>query len=145
VQQHADGLLRFLAVRVGWDEAEDCLQETFLAALRGYPSLRTAENLPGWLLTIARNKATDALRQAARRPVAVAEVPEGAPADPPVGSAPDVWDAVGGLPAKQRQAVVMRFGDDHSYAHIARRMATSEDAARRNVHEGIKRLRRNTL
>jgi DNA-directed RNA polymerase specialized sigma24 family protein len=45
------------------------------------------------------------------------------------------------VPAKQRAAVALRFVLDADYATIATAMETSEDAARRNVHEGLKRLR----
>ena len=45
------------------------------------------------------------------------------------------------LPPKQRTAVALRFVLDADYALIASSMQTSEDAARRNVHEGLKRLR----
>ena len=46
------------------------------------------------------------------------------------------------LPGKQRTAVALRFVADAAYAEIAAVMGTSEEAARRNVHEGLKRLRK---
>ena len=54
----------------------------------------------------------------------------------------DLWDKVGRLPGKQRRAVGLRFAADRPYDEIARTLSISEDAARRNVHEGIKKLRR---
>ena len=45
------------------------------------------------------------------------------------------------LPPKQRTAIALRFVADAAYAEIAAVMGTSEEAARRNVHEGLKRLR----
>ena len=45
------------------------------------------------------------------------------------------------LPDKQRTALALRFVADLAYAEIAAAMETSEEAARRNVHEGLKRLR----
>jgi len=36
---------------------------------------------------------------------------------------------------------VLRFVTDAPYAEISAVMGTSEEAARRNVHEGLKRLR----
>ncbi|MEA2469010.1 MAG: hypothetical protein QOE38_8, partial [Thermoleophilaceae bacterium] len=57
VDQHRDQLARFLAATVGPVEADDCLQETFIAALRAYPRLRAGSNVRAWLFTIARNKA----------------------------------------------------------------------------------------
>src|SRR6266581_1155575 len=62
IDAHAAELHRFLAASVGPDRAEDCLQETFLSALRAYPRLRHADNLRAWLYTIAQRKATDAVR-----------------------------------------------------------------------------------
>ena len=54
---------------------------------------------------------------------------------------PDVWGLVHRLPPKQRSAIALRFLADASHAQIAEAMGTSEEAARRNVHEGLKRLR----
>jgi RNA polymerase sigma factor (sigma-70 family) len=45
------------------------------------------------------------------------------------------------LPEKQRSAVVLRFTCDLSHREIGRALDCTEAAARRNVHEGIKRLR----
>jgi DNA-directed RNA polymerase specialized sigma24 family protein len=53
----------------------------------------------------------------------------------------DLWRLVRELPDKQRTAVALRFLADAAYAEISKVMETSEEAARRNVHEGLKRLR----
>src|SRR6187397_404136 len=97
---------------VGRDGAEDCFQETFLAALRAYPKLRDGRNLRGWLLTIAHRKAIDHHRARGRQPTPMAEVPEVA-VENGIG-APDeeLWAAVGALPPKQRAAVALRYGSD---------------------------------
>lgn len=139
--EHAPAVLRFLA-RIAGADAEDCFQETMLSALRAYPALEHGTNLRGWLMTIARRKAVDSKRAAARRPVPVAELDlaEAAATDAPPDR--DLWDQVRLLPAKQRRAVGMRFVEDRSYEEIAGAMDTSQDAARRNVHEGVKKLRR---
>ena len=62
LDEHASGLRRFLVGYVGWAEANDCWQETWLAALEAYPGLWHGGNLRGWLFTIARRKALDCLR-----------------------------------------------------------------------------------
>ena len=145
LDDHAQAVLRFLVRRVGSAEAEDCFQETFLAALRAYPRLQEAGNLRGWLLTIARNKAIDMQRDAARRPVPddAVELVAAAGAEPgPQARDGELWDSVRRLPSKQRSAVALRFVEDRSYDDIARAMEISPDAARQNVHAGIKKLRR---
>ena len=53
----------------------------------------------------------------------------------------NLWQLVRDLPDKQRTAVALRFLADAAYAEISKVMQTSEEAARRNVHEGLKRLR----
>ena len=142
VHDHAHELHRFLVGSVGPIEAEDCLQETFMSALRAYPRLRHADNLRAWLYTIAQRKATDAVRRRARRPARDLEgVDPVAPAAPnPIDDA--LWHDVARLPGKQRTAVVQRYVLDLAYAEIASRMGISEEAARQNVSAGLRRLRR---
>ncbi len=125
---------------VGRAEAEDCFQETFLAALRAYPRLRDAGNLRGWLLTIAHRKAIDHHRANGRRPLPIAEPVEATTFDPEPGEG--IWEMVGALPPKQRAAVALRFGADLPHSEIAAALGCSPEAARRSLHEGIKRLRK---
>ena len=141
IEAHAAELHRFLVGLVGPTEAEDCLQETYMSALRAYPRLRHGEHLRAWLYTIAQRKATDAVRRRARRPTRDLDGFE--PAAPPAPEPDDgLWHAVRSLPAKQRAAVVHRFALDLAYAEIAERMGISEEAARQNVSAGLRRLRR---
>ena len=142
LDEHRDGVYRFLVASLGRDEADDCFQETFISAMRAYPRLRDASNLRSWLFTIAHRKAIDAHRARARRAVPVEEVPEQADAGGVgLNGEPELWRAVRGLPTKQRAAVLHRYVNDLAYADIGRVMGCSEDAARRSVHEGLKKLR----
>ena len=129
---------------VGRAEAEDCFQETFVAALRAYPRLRADSNLRAWVLTIAHRKALDAHRGRTRRPLALADPTavdaRAAPSPPPRDEA--LWDAVGELPARQRSAVVLRYVADLPHRDIAAAIGCSEEAARRSLHEGLSRLRK---
>jgi RNA polymerase sigma factor (sigma-70 family) len=140
---HGRDVHRFLIASVGPVDADDCYQETWIAVLRAYPELRSASNLRSWVLTIAHRKAIDHARSRARRPVPVGE-PDAGAAEPPVEATLDgeIWSNVAGLPDKQRTALALRFVADAAYAEIAAVMDTSEEAARRNVHEGLKRLRK---
>lgn len=126
---------------VGHVDADDVYQETCLAALRAYPRLRNASNLRSWLLTIGHHKAIDLLRAKGRQAIPVDEVPE--PPLPPPTDGPDdgLWDSVRALPAKQRTALALRYVVDAPYSEISAVMDMTEEAARRNVHEAIKRLR----
>ena len=132
---------RFLTVAVGPSDVDDCFQETFLAALRAYPRVTRGERLDRWILRIASRKAIDHHRASARRAVPTAEPPERA--TPTVDPTPDdeLWEAVRTLPPRQRVAVVHRHVLDRPYPEIAELMGSTEEAARANVSQGIKKLR----
>jgi RNA polymerase sigma factor (sigma-70 family) len=141
LDNHATAVMAILRGAVGRDGAEDCFQETFLSALRAYPKLKDGSNLRGWLLTIAHHKAIDHHRDRGRNPVPVAEVAEVAAADGIPEPDDGLWAAVGALPPKQRAAVALRYGSDLPHGEIAAALGCSPEAARRSLHEGLKRLR----
>ena len=140
---HGSMVLRVCRAVLGPDEAEDAWSETFLAALKAYPRLPGDANVEAWLVTIAHRKAIDAVRAAARRPLAVDPLPErpareGAPADQDT----DLWSAVAALPPRQRMAVAYHYLAGLPYAQIAEITGGSADAARRAAADGIAALRR---
>jgi RNA polymerase sigma factor (sigma-70 family) len=163
---HREDVWRFLVASVGREDADDCFQETFIAALRAYPRLRVDSNLRAWVLTIAHRKALDVYRGRARWALPVAEI--AAVADGAAGQAArgmptrrrgnasgdgegsssvpardeTLWEAVHELPDRQRSAVVLRFVGDLPHRDIAAAIGCSEEAARRSLHEGLTTLRR---
>jgi RNA polymerase sigma factor (sigma-70 family) len=141
---HGAAVHRFLVASVGPSEADDCFQEACIAALRAYPRLTRADNLRGWLLRIAQCKAIDSHRSRVRRPLPIADTPEQRSHSAPleaIDGEPAIWSRVRALPQKQRAAVFLRSAAGLSYDEVAEALDCSEDAARRNVHEGLKRLR----
>lgn len=142
IDEHSGHVAAFLRGMLSPADADDALQETYLAALRAYPRFE-GSNPRGWLLTIARRKAIDAIRAAARRPQALAE-PDALPATNLTdfdGAGGGVWEEVAELPPRQREAVVLRFAADLRYREVGVAMGCSEAAARRSVHEAITKLR----
>jgi RNA polymerase sigma factor (sigma-70 family) len=139
---HRGDVYRFVVASVGPSDADDVFQEACIAALRAYPRLESAANLRGWLLRIAQRKAIDAHRARGRRAVPVGDAPE-RPAPPAElnGADPELWAAVRELPTKQRTAVFCRAVLGMPYAELAEILDCSEEAARRSLHEGLKRLR----
>src|SRR5688572_5283964 len=109
LDEHREPVWRFLVAVAGRQEADDCLQETFLAALRACPRLESGANRRSWVFPVAHGKAIDSHRGRARRPQPADDLPEHpAPANSPAGD-PELWELVLGLPPKQRAAVVLRF------------------------------------
>jgi RNA polymerase sigma factor (sigma-70 family) len=137
---HRGDVYRFLVASVGPVDADDCFQETWIAALRAYPRLKRVDNLRAWLLRIAQRKVIDSHRARARRPSPSGSLPEeGAPVEH--DGRPELWAAVRRLPDKQRAAVFCRSVLGMPYDELAELLDCSQDAARRNVHEGLKTLR----
>lgn len=141
VEQHGRAVLRFCAAEAGPERADDCFQETMLAALRAYGELRDPGALRGWLFAIAARKVIDLHRSSARAPEPAPDIEALASVtDPPQRDAA-LWARVARLPDKQRRAMTLRYCGDLSHGEIAAVMATSEAAARRNVFEGLARLK----
>jgi RNA polymerase sigma factor (sigma-70 family) len=144
---------RFLMGTVGPNEVDDCFQETFLAALRAYPKLRSGDNLRGWVLAIATRKAIDAARARGRRAEPVGDVTALLPAGAG-GHTVDVESEAFGdsieeplrndilaLPPMQRVALVHRVLLDRPYAELAAAMGCSVESARANVYQALRKLR----
>jgi len=142
VAEHGPTVLRVCRAVVGPVDAEDAWSETFLAAMRAYPELPESANVEAWLVTIAHRKAIDITRARARRPIAVAELPE-----PPTRAGRkddwdgELWEALRELPDKQRTSVAYHYLAGLPYREIASITGSSEDAARRAAADGIKKLR----
>jgi RNA polymerase sigma factor (sigma-70 family) len=135
--EHRTDVLRLLHRRLGADRADDAFQETFLRALRAYGRLRHGENLRAWVLTIAQNVALDILRRT-RPTEELAELP----ADDVPPAYAELAELTDGLGAKERAAVVLRYGYDLSYEQIASALDSSPAAARQAASTGVRRIRR---
>jgi RNA polymerase sigma factor (sigma-70 family) len=141
---HRDAVWRFLVCSLGRGEAEDCFQETFIAALRAYPRLRPGSDPRAWVLTIAHRKALDAHRRRSRGALLIADPSAVDGRSEPLEPARDeaLWQAVEELPSRQRSAVVLRYVADLPHRDIAAAIGCSEEAARRSLHEGLAKLRK---
>ncbi len=143
VATHGATVLRVCRAVVGPDDADDAWSETFIAALRAYPSLAEGTNLEAWLVTVAHRKAVDILRARKRRPVPLEQLPEpDATTAPGQEEADGVWTAVAALPDKQRLAIAYHYLAGLPFAQVAAILGGTTDAARRAAADGMKTLRR---
>ena len=133
-------------------EAHDLVQEVFLRAYRAYARLRPGSNVRAWLYKIATNCTYSAIRREYRGGGVELPLMDEHDARPDDADLPDVQFVIGQtlesirqgiaeLPPKQRAALVMRYVQELEYDEIASALGCSEDSARANVYQAIKRLR----
>jgi RNA polymerase sigma-70 factor, ECF subfamily len=107
------------------EQAEDVTQESFLKAIRAWPTLTTTDNLSNWLYTIATNTAYDALRRQRRLSWSSLEASVLPVADHT--SDPDehypmqaaVHHALSRLPQRSQRALLMHVVEGYSLQEIA--------------------------
>ncbi|HEV7420925.1 MAG TPA: sigma-70 family RNA polymerase sigma factor [Mycobacterium sp.] len=143
VAEYGPMVLRVCRAVLGPVDADDAWSETFLSAMRAYPSLDPAANIEAWLVTIAHRRAIDVGRAISRAPVPAEALPERrAQAGSSAADDPLLWAALESLPDKQRQAVAYHHLAGLPHAEIAELLGNSPAAARRAAADGIKTLRK---
>jgi RNA polymerase sigma factor (sigma-70 family) len=112
-------LLGLLCAATGdLDAAAEATDEAFARALARWDRVSQMESPSGWTYRVALNAVRKQMRKRTReRRHADAEVRGFVPA-----SRPEVWDAVRELPARQAEAVLLRYVADLPEAEIARAM-----------------------
>jgi RNA polymerase sigma-70 factor (ECF subfamily) len=131
-------------------DADDLYQETALKAYRAWDRLPCDANHRAWLYRIASNTFLSDKRKTSRlRSLDAEETVESIPAasrddDGRLDAGNllrEVEVFIGNLPPKQRIALVQRKYLDIGYPEIAATLGCSEEAARRSVHEALRKLR----
>ena len=147
VDAHWRDVARLAHALAGPVDGDDVAQQAWTQALAAYPSLRSATNLRGWLLTITHRCAMDVHRGRARRavphddPASLSEGPAAPAADAGLPDGP-LWASVAALPPRQREAVVLKYVADLDHPTIARVLDTSPTMSRRLVSDALSTLRR---
>jgi RNA polymerase sigma-70 factor (ECF subfamily) len=151
VQRHQGAVFRFARMLSRQDaDAEEVLQETFLAAWRGAARFRGESAVLTWLLAIARRAV---LRQTRRRVGEPAEFDSlealGSAAgwgDPRAGGLPRLDDrlelerALSTLAASDREVLVLRDVEGLSTSEAARVLGVEDAALRARLHRARLRL-----
>jgi RNA polymerase sigma-70 factor (ECF subfamily) len=130
-------------------DAEDVTQLTFVAAWTGRDGYDPQRGtMLGWLLGIARRKAVDRLRSAARDE-RITETVRAQPGHPDGPETPDrlvdrlvVADEMARLPDEQRRALELAFFDDLTHPQIAAVTGLPLGTVKSHIRRGMANLRR---
>ena len=147
MRQHERAIMRFiLRTTRDREDALDLFQETWLRAYRAYPKLNGADGLRPWLYRIASNLCLNRLRDHLRRARVFVDNDGADPSSyHAANSSPDgvlqLKHAIGRLPHKQREALVLRKIAGLEYDEIGASLGCSEEAARANVYQAIKKMK----
>ncbi len=138
-RRHVQAVFRF-AYRVTGDRetAEDITSEAFLALYRNLDSIDESL-LPGWLLTVARNRARDLWRRRVVEQRAIEQLE-----DPPVAQpAPlETWMLeCADLKPVHRTCLMLRYVYGMTRAEIADQTGLSEIQVKGHLQYGLKLLR----
>ena len=142
-------LLRYLRITEGSD-ADDLASETWLQVVRDLPRFPGGDDsFSRWLFTIARNRAIDAGRREARKPLTLVDDVStiwDAPAAPLDEEALErmstarAVDAVRSLPPPQAEMVALRVLAGLDVATVAEMVGRSPGAVRVAVHRALQVL-----
>jgi RNA polymerase sigma-70 factor (ECF subfamily) len=127
-------------------DAEDIAQDVCVRLGSAIRTYRGAGAFSTWLYTLTLNAARDMARKTARdtaktEAYAVHALIGGEAGPEPETQAEALWGAVRQLPDKQRDAVLLVYGEGLGHAAAADVMAISEATVSWHIHEAKKRLK----
>ena len=145
IDQALAGELFALAYRVGYRmlgskaDAEDVAQETVARACARWTKVR--EYPQAWVARVSANMAIDVIRRRRRerRPTVAPE--DRSAADAFVGERLELAAALGRLPRRQREVVVLRYVADLGEAEVAQQLGCSVGTVKQHGSRGLRSLR----
>jgi RNA polymerase sigma-70 factor (sigma-E family) len=146
-QTHALALKKLAFVMTGdQPTAEDIVQDAFLGLCRRWPSLHESDNALGYVRTSVLNGCRSVHRVRFRRQGITLDAPEDTASAEDLailGEANrEVLSAIRRLPARQREAVVLRYYLDMTQDQAARAMGVSPGTVKSATSRGLAALAR---
>ena len=129
------------------DDADDVLQNTFIKAWTGLDSFRGDSKLSTWLYRIATNETLNFLERQRRPSVSLddkesytAQTLQSDPYFDGDETQLQLQEAIGQLPAKQRQVFQLKYFDEMKYEDMSQVLGTSVGALKASYHHAVKKI-----
>jgi RNA polymerase sigma factor (sigma-70 family) len=147
IERHYDFIFRVACKWTGKkSDAEDIAQEVCIKLATAIQSFDGRSAFTSWLYRVTLNMVRDMQRSSARRGKTIDAFTLVHPEDDPGGqedatAANEIWMAVSALPDKQREAIMLVYGEDMNHAEAAGIMGCKEATVSWHIHEAKKTLR----
>lgn len=144
IDRYYDAILRYC----GWhcsvsEKAEDLAQETFLKLFRSLPRYKGRNKFKAYLYTIANRLCIDESRKMPLYSLEdAAEIAGGKNEIAQAEHREDIRRLLSVLSAQQREAVLLRFGQELSFSEIAKVMGCSMRTAQSRVRNALRLMKR---
>jgi RNA polymerase sigma factor (sigma-70 family) len=128
-----------------YDEAENVLQLVYVKVLSGRAVFDGRSSFKTWLFAVIRKTAAHERRMEMFRRLRLAQIPKtpyGRAPDEGHGVQPRLKEALGKLPARQREVLQLVFYHDLSIVEAAKVMNVGIGSARTHYERGKKQMRR---
>jgi RNA polymerase sigma-70 factor (sigma-E family) len=142
-REHYASLVRLASLLVDdVGRCEEIVQDAFVKVWRRPPSLDAGDRLPAYLRSAVLNGARSHLRRRGveRRHLRAVASPSVAPDDRSTADDHRVLAALRGLPARQREVLVLRYYVDLSEVEIASTLGISTGSVKTHAHRGLATL-----
>lgn len=126
-------------------EAEDIVQETFLNLFRNLPKYKGNGKFKAYLYTIARHLCIDESRIIRFLPLEEENLVEDYDEILQIEDRAEIGYLLRTLPERQREAIILRFGEGLSFAEIAKVMGCNIKTAQSHVRCALKKMRKEKL
>jgi uncharacterized protein (TIGR03435 family) len=147
VERHL-GLVHSVALRrmANVEQAQDITQAVFVILARKAATLNRRTILPGWLyhtarLTAANLQRAEASRHRREQEAYMQSIQEESPDALWTEIAPQLEEGMARLRADERDALVLRYFQNKSFAEVAAIIGKGEAAARKQVQRAVEKLR----
>jgi RNA polymerase sigma-70 factor (ECF subfamily) len=147
VEKHYDFVFRTACKWTGKkSDAEDIAQEVCIKLATAIQSFDGRSAFTSWLYRVTLNMVRDMQRATSRKARTIDAFTLVHPEDDPGGqeesaTAKEIWERVGALPEKQREAIMLVYAEEMNHAEAAEIMGCKEATVSWHIHEAKKTLR----